>query len=189
MSEFLSNQFIALRPVEESDLEQLRTWRNDPELRQRTREWKALTSRDQARWFERITSVERKDHMFMVIHKNCAIGVVGLCDWNMHDRHAEISFYVGDTENRGKGYMVNALSLLINWGFNQGLHRIWAEVFAFNIPSIKLLEKLGFAVEGEQRDHVFRDGQFIDSLIMGLLSHDKRRLSSRFDTAEIDSYI
>lgn len=187
MSEFLFNQFVALRPIEESDLEQLRKWRNDPELRQRTREWKALTSQDQARWFERITSAGRSDHMFIVMHNNTAIGVIGLCGWNMHDRHAEISFYVGDTENRGKGYMISALTLLIDWGFRQGLHRIWAEVYAFNIPSVKLLEKLGFVIEGTQREHVFRDGQFVDSLMMGLLKSDKSN-SPKFDTAEIDGW-
>ena len=200
MSAFISDDNIALRPVERSDLEQLRQWRNDPEIRQRTREWKALTSQDQERWFERITGPHRTDHMFVVtrsthgllagvIEIERVIGVIGLCGWNMHDRHAEISFYMGDKTQRGKGYMKNALAMLIDWGFQQGLHRIWAEVYDFNIPSVKLLEKLGFAAEGRQREHVFREGRFVDSLIMGLLSQDtKRNPSSGFDTAEIGSH-
>jgi RimJ/RimL family protein N-acetyltransferase len=172
MSAFLSDGDITLRPIERTDLEQLRTWRNDPELRSRTREWKALNLENQTRWFERMSDPQRTDHMFILEHETQAIGVIGLCGWNHHDRHAEISFYIGDAEHRGKGYMKRALSLLIGWGFQQGLHRIWAEVYDFNVASVKLLEKLGFTYEGRQRQHVFRDGRFVDSVMMGLLSID-----------------
>ena len=189
MSAFLSSAVLSLRPIERSDLEQLRQWRNDPELRQRTREWKALTSEDQERWFQRITSQHRHDHMFIVEHQNKALGVIGLCGWDMHNRHAEISFYIGDSEQRRKGFMKDALVLLIQWGFDQGLHRIWAETYAFNVPSIKLLEHLGFLHEGKLRQHVFRNGRFVDSLIMGLLKSDKKNsLNTKFDTAEIDGW-
>jgi RimJ/RimL family protein N-acetyltransferase len=169
VSAFLSDGGVELRAVERNDLEMIRAWRNDPELRSRTREWKMLTSEDQSRWFERITRSDRVDHMFVVTHLDSPIGVVGLCGWNTHDRHAEISFYIGERESRGQGLMKSALSLLIGWGFEQGLHRIWAEVYDFNVPSEKLLEKLDFTHEGRQRDHAFRDGRFVDSVMMGLL--------------------
>lgn len=185
MSAFLSDGIVTLKPVERNDLELLCAWRNDPEIRSRTREWKALTSEDQARWFERITSPYRADHMFVVMHHSTnvkvvpheealmPIGVVGLCGWNMHDRHAEISFYIGERDERGKGLMKRALTLLIEWGFQQGLHRIWAEVYDFNATSEKLLERLGFTYEGVLRQHAFRDGCFVNSILMGRLASDK----------------
>lgn len=173
MSAFLSDGDIALRAIERTDLELLRTWRNDPELRSRTREWKALNLQNQEGWFQRISDPQRTDHMFILEHNAEAIGVIGLCGWNHHNRHAEISFYIGNAEYRGKGYMKRALSLLIDWGFQQGLHRIWAEVYDFNIASSQLLERLGFAYEGRQRQHAFRDGRFVDSVMMGRLASDK----------------
>ena len=172
MNAFLLDGDISLRPVERRDLEQLRRWRNDPELRSRTREWKPLNLQNQMQWFDRISDPKRTDHMFVLMHKDVAIGVVGLCGWNDHDRHAEISFYIGGIDYRGKGFMKSALALLITWGFQQGLHRIWAEVYDFNIPSVKLLERLGFSCEGRQRQHAFRDGRFVDSIMMGLLASD-----------------
>ena len=172
MNAFLSDGDISLRPVERRNLEQLRRWRNDPELRSRTREWKPLNLHNQMQWFDRISDPKRTDHMFVLMHKDVAIGVVGLCGWNDHDRHAEISFYIGDINYRGKGLMKRALALLIAWGFQQGLYRIWAEVYDFNVPSIQLLERLGFSFEGRQRKHAFRDGRFVDSIMMGLLASD-----------------
>jgi RimJ/RimL family protein N-acetyltransferase len=172
MSAFLSYGDIVLRPIERTDLEQIRVWRNDPELRSRTREWKALNLDNQKHWFERISDPLRTDHMFMLEYYGQPIGVIGLCGWNHHDRHAEISFYIGEPLMRGKGLMKRALSLLIEWGFEQGLHRIFAEVYDFNIVSMKLLERLGFSYEGRQRHHAFRDGVFVDSVMMGLLATD-----------------
>tara|TARA_R110000744_G_scaffold143522_1_gene255473 strand:- start:1998 stop:2528 length:531 start_codon:yes stop_codon:yes gene_type:complete len=169
MSAFLSDADISLRPVMREELEQLRVWRNAPELRSRTREWRALSEEDQVQWFNRITLPSRTDHMFSVVYKGMLVGVVGLCAWNTHDRNAEISFYIGDPVYRGRGIMKRSLLLLTGWGFNQGLHRIWAEVYDFNITSVKLLERIGFVCEGRQRHHAFRDGRFVDSVMMGLL--------------------
>lgn len=172
MSAFLRYGDIVLRPIERTDLEQIRVWRNDPELRSRTREWKALNLDNQKQWFERISDPQRTDHMFMLVYYGQPIGVIGLCGWTHHDRHAEISFYIGEPLMRGKGLMKRALSMLIEWGFDQGLHRIFAEVYDFNIVSVKLLERLGFSHEGRQRHHAFRDGAFVDSVMMGLLATD-----------------
>ena len=176
MIAFLSDGDITLRTIERCDLERIRTWRNDTELRSRTREWRALSRVDQRVWFERISGPDRTDHMFMLMQHEVPIGVIGLCGWNTHNRHAEISFYIGEPLLRGKGLMKRALSLLIEWGFQQGLHRIWAEVYDFNIPSVKLLERLGFSYEGRQVDHAFRDGRFVDSIMMGLLSYEMDRV-------------
>lgn len=187
MSSFLTDGIVNLRPVERSDLAQLATWRNDPELRSRTREFRPLTLSDQERWFETISGPNRRDYMFVlekeasdlntnayeqpvrVIHRPSAIGVVGLCYWNAHDRHAEISYYVGERELRGKGYTKRALELLITWGFDEGLARIYAECFSSNAPSLCLLKSLGFKHEGTMRSHVWRSGDFQDSEMLGLL--------------------
>src|SRR5439155_17900390 len=61
MSAFLSDGVLNLRPVRRDDLAQLAEWRNAPEIRQRTREWKPLNDADQERWFQRISGPERPD--------------------------------------------------------------------------------------------------------------------------------
>lgn len=53
-----------------------------------------------------------------------------------------------------KGIMVEALSAIISLGFKEmGLNRIEAVVMPENVPSIKLLEKLGFSNEGVLKEY------------------------------------
>lgn len=66
MSAFLSDNVVNLRPVTRADLPQLAAWRNDPELRARTREFRPLTDVDQERWLAKISGADRRDFMFVV---------------------------------------------------------------------------------------------------------------------------
>ena len=174
---FLSDGVLNLRPVRRDDLARLAAWRNTPEIRQRTREWKPLNDDDQERWFQRISGPDRRDLMFVVedaaAHE--PIGVVGLCYWDALNATAEISFYIGEPSARGKGFAKRGLALLITWGFDtMRLERIWAEAYAFNEVSIGLLQTLGFREEGRLRLHVFREGKRWDSVMLGLLRQEWR---------------
>jgi RimJ/RimL family protein N-acetyltransferase len=100
------------------------------------------------------------------------IGVVGLCHHDISNRRAEISFYIGDETARGQGHARRALILLHNYGFGElNLHRIWAEAYDFNEPSIGLLKSLGYQQEGVLRQHIWYNG-WHDSIVLGLLAGD-----------------
>jgi ribosomal-protein-alanine N-acetyltransferase len=43
--------------------------------------------------------------------------------------------------------------------------RIYAEVFANNLASARVLEKAGFVFEGRLKNNVFKDGQLLDSVL------------------------
>ena len=47
---FLQTDKISFRPIEREDLAMLRDWRNDPEIRLRTREKFPLNLLDQEKW-------------------------------------------------------------------------------------------------------------------------------------------
>jgi ribosomal-protein-alanine N-acetyltransferase len=166
MSAFLSDGVVNLRPVTRADLSQLAAWRNDPELRSRTREFRPLTDIDQERWLAKISGSDRRDFMFVVERAiprvdvaALPIGVVGLCYWDPVNASAEVSFYIGDKLARGKGYVTRALQLLHRWGFEDlHLHRIWAECYDFNKPGHAVLKKLGYTETGSLRDTIW-DGK------------------------------
>jgi len=48
---------------------------------------------------------------------------------------------------------------------NFELHRIYAEPYANNSASARVLEKTGFALEGRLRKNVVKDGKILDSLL------------------------
>ena len=73
----------------------------------------------------------------------------------------------------GKGYMLEAMTSLINYGFNSmHLHSIEANINPSNRSSEKLLVKFGFKKEAYFRENYFFEGEFLDSIIYSLLESD-----------------
>ena len=64
----------------------------------------------------------------------------------------------------GKQLMRAIVDLADNW---LNLTRLELEVYADNQAAIRLYERFGFEVEGRLRQHALRDGQFVDSIVMG----------------------
>ncbi len=51
------------------------------------------------------------------------------------------------------------------------IRRLELTVYADNVPAIALYEGFGFEVEGRMRAHSFRDGSYVDTLMMARLRH------------------
>jgi RimJ/RimL family protein N-acetyltransferase len=85
------------------------------------------------------------------------------------DQQAEIGWALG-TEFRGQGYVTEAASALVTYGFaSLGLHRIQAVTSSTNTGSRGVMERLGMRQEARLRETTFTDGEWLDSLIYGLL--------------------
>lgn len=100
------------------------------------------------------------------------IGSCGFHNWFEHHERAEIGYNL-HPQFRGKGFMLEALRGIINYGFNKmRLNRIEAFIGTWNQASINVVNRLGFAKEGLLREHYKADGKIDDSLIYGLLKKD-----------------
>jgi len=89
---------------------------------------------------------------------------------NWNHRTAGLGIGIGEPEFRGKGYGTDAMRLLIGYGFRElDLHRIQLSVLASNLRAIRCYEKVGFIREIVKRAEIYRDGQWIDVIYMGLL--------------------
>lgn len=71
---------------------------------------------------------------------------------------------------RGKGIGSQLMARTIEWAKGTGIvSRIELFVFERNEAAIHLYRKFGFVVEGRRRKAIFRDGEYLDDLIMALL--------------------
>ena len=66
----------------------------------------------------------------------------------------------------GTALMQAAIDLADNW---LNLTRLELEVYSDNETAIHLYERFGFEREGLMRQHAFRNGQYVDSLMMARL--------------------
>jgi RimJ/RimL family protein N-acetyltransferase len=75
----------------------------------------------------------------------------------------------------GSGYGTEATTVMLDYAFTElGLHRISLDVYSFNPRALRSYEKAGFVTEGRQRDTLHWDGEWVDSILMGILSTDPR---------------
>ena len=97
------------------------------------------------------------------------IGYIGYWRMRKEDVRAEIG-YAMNPEYWGNGYMHEALTEVINFGFNKiCLHSIEANVNPNNINSIKILEKFNFKREAYFKEDYLFNGNFLDTAIYSLL--------------------
>jgi len=163
---------VSLAQLERAYLPVMRDWRNSEEIRSRTREYSLLNMINQVDWFVKV-SRDRDNEMFAIHSGLPLIGVCGLCHIDWVSKIAEVSVYIGDKSYRRKGVGTKVLRLLRDKAFNEfNLHKLWAEIYSNNSASAALFEKAGYILEGKLRKHVYKCGEYRDSLMYGLLKEE-----------------
>ncbi len=179
----LKGEKVCLRPVKRSDISLFLKWFNDPEVIQYLTMYLPMTEMAEEKWIEdlanmtntRASSVNKVNFVIDAFRGdiNTPIGTCGFHNINPKDQNAEFGIAIGEKDYWSKGYGTEATQLLINYGFHQlNLHRISSSVYAFNKRSLKLHKKVGFKEEGCLRKDIFKNGQFEDRVIFGILREE-----------------
>lgn len=128
------------------------------------------------------TAQPRRDYTLAVVHRpgNLLIGGCGL----MSRRYQEYEIgYVLHRDWWGRGIGAELARALVAFGFGKlGAHRIYAGINPENPASCRLLERLGFRLEGHQRQDLFARGEWHDSLVFAMLAEE---FASRADRDDI----
>jgi len=96
---------------------------------------------------------------------------------NSKDHNATVGISIGDKKFWSKGYGAEAEELIIRYGFEQlNLHRISSSAWSFNERSIRMHLKLGFKEEGWRCEVVFKNGNYNDEVVFGLLREELKKL-------------
>ena len=104
--------------------------------------------------------------LFCVEANKTAVGGIGIrIGADVHRQTAELGYWLSQ-EFWGRGIMTEAVAAFTDFCFEKfQLRRIYAEPFANNPASARVLEKAGFAFEGRLKNNVMKDGQVLDSLL------------------------
>ena len=87
----------------------------------------------------------------------------------------ELSYQLYDDRHAGRGYVTEAVALLVDYLFaTKKEHRIQLVIVPGNAASRRIAEKCGFALEGTARGAFFNDGRSQDVLVFALLRTDPR---------------
>jgi RimJ/RimL family protein N-acetyltransferase len=104
--------------------------------------------------------------LFCIEVNGDAVGGIGIrIGADVHRQTAELGYWLGQ-EFWGRGVMTEAVAAFTDFCFeNFQLRRIYAEPFANNTASARVLEKSGFTFEGRLKNNVLKDGKLLDSLL------------------------
>lgn len=103
------------------------------------------------------------------------LGNCGIQSIDFKNRCAEIGLFIGEEENRNKGYGSEVLELLLEYGFDcLNLNNIMLSVFSFNERAIHTYKKAGFQEIGRRRQTYFVNGAYHDRIYMDILSEEYR---------------
>lgn len=109
----------------------------------------------------------------ITIREDRLVGAIALEAVPRH-RRAELGYWIG-VEHWGRGYATEAGAAVLDFGFGTlGLNRIEAHCFLGNEASSRVLDKLGFRLEGLLRHHVVKDGRPRDGRFYAILRSDPR---------------
>ena len=106
---------------------------------------------------------ENDTFVFAITVNGKVIGSIGAFrQTNIHNKTAELGYYIAE-EYWGKGIMTEAVKQLCDYVFSHtDIIRIYAEPFAYNIGSCRVLEKAGFQYEGTLRSNALKNGIVLD---------------------------
>jgi RimJ/RimL family protein N-acetyltransferase len=164
---------VYLRALELDDLERTHRWHNDPTLYETlVGPFRYVSRATEEEWLRQKQAYSNQEVNLAIclVADSRHIGNIYLRRFNWIARHAEVSgLFIGEPEQRSKGYGTAALRLLIQHAFRDlGLWRLYAFVLEENEPIRRVVEKCGFTVEGKLCKHAYKRGEFKDVLVVGL---------------------
>ena len=167
---------IRLRPWRGEDEEFLVRYANDKEIARWLRDvFPYPYTREDAKGFVAYCLAADEDwELLRVIEADGqAVGSITLNRGrDVECRSAELGYWLGRAFH-GKGIMTEAVEQMCLLGFKQwDIVRIFAQSYASNQASRRVLEKAGFTLEGTLRRSVCKNGEMLDSCIYALLTEE-----------------
>lgn len=124
-------------------------------------------------WFDEIQKLQgdKNVRLGIFLQDDTVIGDVALQGIDWQNRSCDIGMGIAKIENRNRGYGKEAVRLMLDYAFHHlGLERVSANTLEGNISAQKSLEKMGFVLEGRERQSVYFGGRKYDRLNYGLLA-------------------
>lgn len=171
---------FALRPWRPEDAEAVAAAANDLKIAANLRNvFPHPYSSADAEWYvsDCIARGEDRQLTRAVVIGGRAAGSIGVfVKDDVYEKSAELGYWLA-VEHWGKGIMTEAVRQFCREAFSRfDIIRVFAEPFADNLGSRRVLEKAGFTYEGTMRNGVFKYGQIHSYCVYSLLREELERL-------------
>ena len=178
----LETERLYLRPLDENDADAVFAYAGNPNMTHYTL-WETHRSRDDSLLFVRDYAYSRycervPEPLGMTLRErpDWVIGSLG-CFWVSKPNAIMELGYALSERYWGQGLVVEAARVLLDYTFTEyPVERMQARVVVENRASHRVLQKLGFVFEGNQRAALFRRGKFWDVAYYSVLRAEWEQL-------------
>ncbi|MBL7074887.1 GNAT family N-acetyltransferase [candidate division KSB1 bacterium] len=169
---YFQGKNLDLIAFEKHHIEMVAKWINDEQINIPNGARFPVSEYEQMIWYEKICKDKTKRKLIISTKNREHVGMVSLFNIDYKNQNSEIGVYV-IPKYQGKGYAKEALNLLLTFAFFElNLHKIYASIYDFNIPAIKLFESVGFQHESTNKEVIYSQGKFIDVYIYSIFRRD-----------------
>jgi RimJ/RimL family protein N-acetyltransferase len=173
----IETQRLRIRRLTEEDIPNLLSYRNDPNVA-RYQSWEHIDEQEARALIRDMEDVEpgmRGVYFQFAIALRTSDEIIGdamLFVTADDNRLGEIGYSFARA-HQGKGYAIESLHALLDYAFKElDLHRVTALVDTRNIPSIRLLERLGMRREGEFIENAWFKGEWCNEYLYAVLQRE-----------------
>ncbi|MDR1754059.1 MAG: GNAT family N-acetyltransferase [Eubacterium sp.] len=127
------------------------------------------SSFSEKKWIESELENGGCQYSIVTLEDNRLVGHVGLEELCHINRVATVGIFIGESEDRGKGYGGEALKLMLEYCFGVlNLNNVMLKVLPFNKTAKALYEKLGFREFGRRRGAYYLNNLYHDIIHMDI---------------------
>jgi len=165
----IETERLNLKILEQKHLAPLREMRNDPTTWQWLTDVGFISEVGEEKWFEKLSQDKSRMYLAVENKEGNFVGVLRSDEWDRTNRSVRVGSDISKSY-RGEGFGTEALGNFVDYLFtDQNMNRVWLLVVDKNEVAKKLYKRLGFKVEGIQREAIFREGEYHDYIMMSVL--------------------
>jgi len=169
---------ITLRELSREDLPVINRWRQDSVVTDGIGAPRRFIGLDvDLKWYDEYLARRGSEVRCAVLLTGSSqlVGMVSLTRIDYLHRNAEYNAVVGERGEQNRGVGTAATRAMVRHGFfDLNLHRIYVSILRQNLGSIRMCEKAGFREEGTIREGAYKNGQYHDLVLMGVLESDMK---------------
>jgi len=166
---------VCIRPWLDSDATQLADIANNRNIADNLRDTFPFpyTLKDAKQWIAFMRLSNKPPRYFAIEYESWLAGSIGIIlKEDIYRKNAEIGYFIAE-RFQGKGIASTVVKEIVSYIFTEfEILRVYAEPFANNTPSRRVLEKAGFTCEAVLRKYIEKNGELLDSCIYSLLKED-----------------
>ncbi len=177
MSTEIRGKSIILRPQRPEDAGFFAYWFNRPEIMFQCGFTEPTDEEKELEYINKFHKSEDSLWFTVTDLEGNLVGETGLIRMFPAWHQTDLTIIIPDPEMQCRGFGTEAVSIMLDLAFGKyGMHRVSIGVVGANKGALAFYKKIGFKQEGIQEQAYYYNGEYLDFIMMRILSHEWRRV-------------